>query len=91
MASDDDFDIIYANTALKSATKTIGLIILGLIAVALLMASSMGFFYGLMLAGSGKNLLGGILLTIICNTIIYAIYEVGKRYLLQRKPIEPEW
>lgn len=57
-------------TTLKSATKAIGQIILGLLATALLRVSSIGFFYGLALAGSGKDLFGGILLTIVCNTFI---------------------
>ena len=90
MISEDNLGIMSRKT-LKAATSTIGLIILGLFAIALLMASSMGFFYGLMLAVSGKDLLGGILLMIVCNTIIFIIYEVSKRHLLPRKPIEPEW
>ena len=90
MISEDNLGIV-CRTTLKSATKIIGLIILGLLTIALLMASSMGFFYGLVLAGSGKDLLGGIFLTIVCNTIIFVIYGVGKRYLLPRKPIDPEW
>lgn len=90
MVSEDNSGIT-CRTTLKSATKAIGQIILGLLAIALLMASSIGFFYGLVLAGSGKDLLGGVLLTIVCNTFIFVIYEVGKRYLLSRKPVEPEW
>jgi hypothetical protein len=80
MVSDDNIGVMHRT--LMSAIKTIGLIILGLFIIALLMASSMGFFYGLVLAGSGKDLWGGILLTILCNTFIFVIYEVGKQYLL---------
>ncbi|MDQ1261861.1 MAG: hypothetical protein QG575_1042 [Euryarchaeota archaeon] len=80
MISEDNLDII-CRTTFKSATKSIFRIILVLLAIALLMVSSMGFFYGLVLALSGKDLLGGIILTIACNTIIFVIYEIGKRYL----------
>ena len=76
---------------LKSVPRTIGLIILGLLAIALLIASLMGFYYGLVLAGSGKDLIGGILLTILCNTSIFVIYQVGKQFLFPHKLNESKW
>lgn len=75
----------------KSVPRTIGLMILGLLAIALLFASMIGFYYGLVLAGSGKDLIGGILLTILCNTFIFVIYQVGKHYLSPHEPVESEW
>jgi len=82
MVSGDNLSI--TQRMIKSIIGDIGLIVGGLLVLALLMISFMGFLYGLLLAGSGKDLLGGIILSIVCNTTMFIVYEVSKRYVLPK-------
>jgi|GEM_PF-5268507 len=80
MLLEDIIDIM--RMALKAIIKSVGLVVLGILAFALFIASAMGFFYGLMQAINGKDLIGGILLTIFCNSVIFFMYVAGQQYIL---------
>jgi hypothetical protein len=78
------------NKGLAFTIRHIKVIILLASSFVLFTASALGFFYGVMLIINGKDLVGGILLTIFCNTVIFVMYEISKLYIFTKGTDDPE-